>query len=331
MTNEHSTENHSRPLLDWLLEKHPDTPRARAKEWIAAGRVSVDGVVIRQPHKPIPAPGDSLKLLDRQAATLDCGPTGLPIHEHLLLVHLDSSLAVVNKAAGLLSVPAPTGELSALDILTAKLRTLPPVYRRLEPFVVHRIDYYTSGLFCMALNPTARANLIEQVRAHTMRREYIAFVEGRPRQPKGTWRNWLKLNADETQQTIVASAEPGAMESITHYEVIAEFPRAGVTKLRLRLETGRRHQIRIQAARTGLPLIGDRMYHTHYRGRFPRQALHAELLCLVHPDLSAKAPATAEQNRLVRQRLGEGGNMTFTAPLPEDMRRLEDMLKSGRV
>lgn len=300
----------TRSLLEWLLEKCPDTPRTRAKQWIAAGRVSVNGIVIRKPHQAMPDPGATLQLLDRQATTLDCGPHGLPIHEKLTLLYLDSSLAVVNKDAGLLSVPAPTGELSAFDILAAKLRTLPPIYRRLEPLIVHRIDYYTSGLFCMALNPVARANLIEQVSTHTMRREYIAFVDGRPRQPKGTWRNWLKLNAEETEQTIVPAAEPGAMEAITHYEVIAEFPCAGITKLRLRLETGRRHQIRIQAARAGLPLIGDSKYHPHYRGRFPRQALHAELLSLTHP----------EQNR----------NMTFTAPMPEDMRRLDEMLKSGR-
>ena len=291
-----------------MREQH--TPRTRAKQWIASGRVSVNGVVIRKPHQPISDPGDALTLLDRQATTLNCGPNGLPIHEKLVLLYLDTSLAIVNKAAGLLSVPAPTGEHSALDILAAKLQTLPPAYRRLEASVVHRIDYYTSGLFCMALNPVARASLIEQVRTHTMRREYIAFVDGRPRQHQGTWQNWLKLNADETEQTIVTATEPDAMEAITHYEVITEFPLAGITKLRLRLETGRRHQIRIQAARAGLPLIGDTKYHPHYRGRFPRQALHAELLNLVHP----------EQKR----------NMTFTAPLPEDMRRLEDTLKSGR-
>jgi 23S rRNA pseudouridine1911/1915/1917 synthase len=298
-------------LLDWLLEKYPDTPRTRAKQWIAAGRVSVNGVVMRKPHELIPETGGSLQLLDRHATTLNCGPTGLPIHELVTLLYLDSSLAILNKAAGMLSVPAPTGEISAIEILKSKLGTLPPSYRRLEPFIVHRIDFYTSGLFCVALDPTARASLIEQVSAHTMQREYIAFVEGRPRQPKGTWRNWLKLNDDETQQTIVAATEPGAMESITHYEVVAEFPRAGVTKLRLRLETGRRHQIRIQAAHARLPLVGDRKYNTHYRGRFPRQALHATLLTLTHP----------EQNRI----------MTFTAPLPDDLRRLEEMLKSGRV
>lgn len=68
-------------LLDWLLARYPDTPRTRAKQWIAAGRVSVNGVVIRKPHELIPSPGNSLQLLDRQATTLNCGPTGLPINE----------------------------------------------------------------------------------------------------------------------------------------------------------------------------------------------------------------------------------------------------------
>ncbi|MBM3860209.1 MAG: RluA family pseudouridine synthase [Verrucomicrobia bacterium] len=298
-------------LLDWLLARYPDTPRTRAKQWIAAGRVSVAGVVIRQPHKQLPDPGNTLALLDRNTISLNCGPNGMAIHEKLILLHLDSSLAIVNKAAGLLSVPAPTGEISAQDILAAKLRTLPPVYRRLEALVVHRIDFYTSGLFCMAMNPSARANLIEQVSEHTMQREYIAFVEGRPRQPKGTWRDWLKLNQDETEQTIVTASTDDAMESITHYEVVAEFPRAGVVKLRLRLETGRRHQIRVQATHAGLPLVGDRKYNRHPRLRFPRQALHATSLALTHPELNRR--------------------MTFTAPLPDDLRRLEDMLKPSRT
>jgi 23S rRNA pseudouridine1911/1915/1917 synthase len=293
----------TKPLLDWLLQKYPDTPRTRAKQWIVAGRVAVNGAVVRQPHRPLPDPGDALQLLDRQATSLDCGPHGLPLHELLTLLHLDTSLAVVNKAAGLLSVPAPTGELSALEILTDQLRTFPPLYRRLQPAVVHRIDFYTSGVFCLAMNPAARADLIEQVSAHTMRREYIAFVVGRPRQPRGTWRHWLKLTPDETQQTVVTANTEGAAEAVTHYEVVAQFPNAGITKLRLRLETGRRHQIRVQAAKVGLPLVGDRKYNTGYRGRFPRQALHAALLGLTHPELRRA--------------------MTWTAPLPADMQELE--------
>ena len=61
------------PLLDWLLRKHPDTPKSRAKQWILAGRVTVNGVIIRKPHQTMPDPGDALELLDRHATTLDCG------------------------------------------------------------------------------------------------------------------------------------------------------------------------------------------------------------------------------------------------------------------
>jgi 23S rRNA pseudouridine1911/1915/1917 synthase len=177
----------------------------------------------------------------------------------------------------------------------------------------------------MATNPAARHHLIEQLKAHTMRREYVAYVEGRPGRPQGTWRQWLQLSRDELRQHVLSAAQasasgPESLESITHYEVIAEYPpargRGFVTKLRLRLETGRKHQIRVQAAYAGLPLIGDRTYHPAYREpdpahppmAFPRQALHAEVLGLDHPDHPGK-------------------RLTWTAELPEDLRQLETALR----
>jgi 23S rRNA pseudouridine1911/1915/1917 synthase len=194
---------------------------------------------------------------------------------------------------------------------------------------VHRLDQYTSGVFCMATNPAARHHLIEQLKVHSMKREYVAFVEGRPRLPAGTWRQWLQLSRDELRQHVLSETQikdPGAevREAITHYEVIAEYPLAGskgfVTKLRLRLETGRKHQIRVQAAHAGLPLIGDRTYNPAWRGPdsahppidFPRQALHAEVLSLEHPDQP-------------------GQRMSWTAELPKDLRQLEGDLRSGRL
>ena len=170
------------PLLDWLLRKHPDTPRSRAKQWILAGRVTVNGVMVRRPHQMIADPGDALQLRDRQATALDCG-TGWQIHPRVSLLYLDSTVAIINKGPGLISVPAPNCGLSALsilaDFLAGKLkardrevagRSLPPAFRRLQPLPVHRLDQYTSGVFCMAMNPTARRHLIEQVRTHTMTR-----------------------------------------------------------------------------------------------------------------------------------------------------------------
>ncbi len=302
-------------LLDWLLRKYPDTPKKRAKEWILAGRVRVNGVVIRRPQEVLPDPGADLQLLDRHAQTLECGPTGLPIHPRVTLLHLDAALAVVNKAPSLLSVPAENYELSALTILTdflaGKIRAvriahnLPPAYRNLQALPVHRLDQYTSGVFCMAMNPVARAKLIDQLQAHTMQRQYVAFVEGRPSSPTGTWRNWLKLSDDQLRQLIVPADTTDALEAITHYEVIAKY--AGVTKLRLRLETGRRHQIRVQAAHAGLPLVGDRVYNPTGHVELDRQALHAETLSLEHPDT--------------------GTQMRFAAPLPKDLQQLEAGLR----
>jgi 23S rRNA pseudouridine1911/1915/1917 synthase len=328
------------PLLDWLLRKHPDTPKSRAKQWILAGRVSVNGIIIRKPHQAIPDPGDTLELRDRQATTLACG-SGWQIHPRVSLLYLDSALAVVNKGPGLISVPASNCDLSALsilaDFLAGKLKaqdrgvagkSLPPAYRRLEPLPVHRLDQYTSGVFCMATNPAARHHLIEQLKAHSMKREYVAFVEGRPRTATGTWRQWLQLSRDELRQHVLSETQlkdagSEVREAITHYEVIAEYLLAGgkgfVTKLRLRLETGRKHQIRAQAAHAGLPLIGDRTYNPAYRGpdhpnapiNFPRQALHAEVLTLEHP-------------------ARPGQRMTWTAELPKDLRQLDATLRSAR-
>jgi len=328
------------PLLDWLLRKHPDTPKGRAKQWILAGRVSVSGGVIRKPHQLLTDPGDTLELDGGHATTLDCG-SGWQIHPRVSLLYLDSTLAIVNKGSGILSVPAPNCNLSALSILADLLagrlnaqnrgvagKSLPPNYRKLQSLAVHRLDRDTSGVFCIATNSAARNHLIEQLKAHTMRREYVAFVEGRLGTPTGTWRQWLQLSRDELRQHVLSATNakaPGgeAQEAITHYEVIAEYPLADgkrfVTKLRLQLETGRKHQIRVQAAHAGHPLIGDRTYNPAWRGPdpanrpidFPRQALHAEVLTLEHPEKP-------------------GQRMFWTAELPKDLRQLEAALRSSR-
>jgi len=333
--------NTSRPVLEWLLLKHPETPKNRAKQWILAGRVSVGGMVVRKPHQLIKDPGDSMELGARHSTTLDCG-AGWCIHPRVTLLYLDSALAVVNKGPGLLSVSASDSDLSALsilaDFLVGKLKvqdrsvtgkSLPPAYRRLQPLPVHRLDQYTSGVFSIAMNVDARHHLIEQLKAHTMKREYVAFVEGQSPASQGTWRHWLQLSRDELRQHVISEVQakaggPEAREAITHYEVIREYPLAGrkgcITKLRLRLETGRKHQIRVQAAHAGLPLVGDRTYNpgfrrasrTHAGIDFPRQALHAEILTLEHPEQP-------------------GTRMSWTAALPKDLRELENVLRSGRL
>jgi 23S rRNA pseudouridine1911/1915/1917 synthase len=317
-------------LLDRLLEKYPDTSRRHAKEWIVQGRISVNGVIVRKPHQVVNLTDDAIEVCASKATSPDFG-SGWPIHPKVTLLHLDSSLAVVNKAAGLVSVPAQNCKISALsivaDFLCGRLnssnriseRSLPPGFRGRKPLPVHRLDQYTSGVFCMAMDPRAREHLIEQLTAHTMKREYIAFAQGRAIIGKGTWRHFLRLSKDELSQHIVPpaqarKADSGVVEAITHFEVIAEYcaGKQFVTQLRLRLETGRKHQIRAQAAAAGLPLIGDRTYNPDYRieGRAPisfsRQALHAERLELEHPETCKR--------------------ISWRAEWPKDLRELEKML-----
>jgi len=255
----------NRTLLDWLLGEFPDTPRKRAKQWILAGRVSVAGAVVRRPNQLIPDPRGTLELQERRSSTLVLDEEWR-IHPRLSLVYLDLSLAIVNKGAGLLSVPAPITDISVLsilaDFLAGKLRglghrtaehRLPPAFRLLQPLPVHRLDQFTTGVLCLAMNPAARAALIDQFSTHTASRQYVAFVDGRPKEPRGTWRHWLRFNEETLRQHVFATPSgPDALESVTHYEALDEFPvgTAGrvVTKIRFRLETGRTHQIRAQAA-----------------------------------------------------------------------------------
>lgn len=336
--DEHATPGDANPrtLLDLLLEKFPDTPRKRAKEWILAGRVSLSGTVIRKPNHLLPGPHGTLELQGRRVAALVLDQEWR-IHPRLSLLFLDPSLAIVNKGAGLLSVPAPITDLSALSILTDFLagklrglghrtaeRRLPAAFRKLEPLPVHRLDQFTTGVLCLAMNPAARASLIDQFSAHTASRQYIAFVDGRPKTPRGTWRHWLKFDDESLRQHV--SSQPGgadALESITHYEMLDEFVLRAtgrvVSKMRFKLETGRTHQIRAQAAHEGLPLIGDRTYHPLYhpskrdRAHVPieceRQALHAEELELTHPV--------------------SGQRLKWSTPLPADLQQLERALRAS--
>jgi 23S rRNA pseudouridine1911/1915/1917 synthase len=245
------------PLLDWLLRKHPDTPKSRAKQWILAGRVSVNGVIIRKPHQTIPDPGDALKLRDHQAATLDCG-SGWQIHPRVSLLYLDAALAIVNKGPGLISVPASNCDLSALsilaDFLAGKLKaqnrgvtgkSLPPAYCRLEPLPVHRLDQYTSGVFCMATNPAARHHLIEQLKAHTMKREYVALWKA----AAGARRHLAAMAAIEPGRTAPARAFGNATQRRGHRGPRGHHALRSHRGISARWRQGIRHQIAVSGWR----------------------------------------------------------------------------------
>jgi 23S rRNA pseudouridine1911/1915/1917 synthase len=320
------SKNGEKSLLDWAMRLCPDSPRKRIKDWITSGRYYLNGKVVTQASLRMSDPGESLTLGPPDSSIASWAHRK-KIHPKLSVLHLDESLAIVDKGAGLLSVPVEGhGAISALDVLGNYLndpkadtlrRRLFGSPAKIRPRPVHRLDQYTSGLLCLAMNEDARGVLIEQLRSHELLREYAAFSDGRAREASGTWRHYLKLDRTGYRQSLHHEPVEGSVEAVTHFSVEHIFERHRVSKLKIRLETGLKHQIRIQAAAEGLPLIGDRIYHTGTRKSierkgatlpygFRRQALHATVIGLKHPV--------------------DARELRFESHIPLDLTRLEQRL-----
>lgn len=212
----------------------------------------------------------------------------------------DASLVVVNKPAGLLAVPLASQpeEPSLFDQIKHHLRST-----RREPFVVHRIDRDTSGLVVFAKTGEAQRNLKEQFERRDADRVYLAVVYGTPQPDSGTWQDLIEWDNEELKQQQVQEKTRKAQEATCRYKVLKKFRDA--TLIEVRLVSGKRNQIRIQAGLRGYPLVGEKMYiyeNPYRRIEFPRQALHAQKLSLKHPTT--------------------GKLMNFEAPIPEDLNAL---------
>lgn len=212
------------------------------------------------------------------------------------LIHEDEDILVVDKAAGVLSVPTGAGETNTLlDLLTEHVARK---RRRGRAIAVHRLDRGTSGLLVFAKHPRAIEGLEHQFRAHTVERVYVAIVAGRLKHPTGTIKSRLRTGKD-LRRFSVPDDEPGE-DAVTHYRVEQELDRA--TLVRVQLETGRRNQIRVHFAEAGHPVVGDDKYDPaaarHRRWKAKRFALHAAVLGFKHPmtgrDLRFESPMPRE-------------------------------------
>ncbi|HEY7652112.1 MAG TPA: RluA family pseudouridine synthase [Methylomirabilota bacterium] len=248
-------------LLERLRALYPEASRRSLKQWLEAGRVTIDGRVGRDGRLEI-GPGDVVTLAARRSA---------PFPRGLGLVHEDEAILVVVKPAGLLTVATDRErERTAYRLLWDYLAA-----KRERPFIVHRLDRETSGLLVFAKSEEVKRALQAQFEARAVERIYVALVHGRPARERGT----LESRLAEDRMLRVRSAERGRL-AITHYRVVGR-PREG-TLLELRLGTGRRHQIRVQLAEAGWPIVGD-PDHGGPRGRAGRLCLHATRLGFVHP------------------------------------------------
>ncbi len=201
----------------------------------------------------------------------------------------DEHLLFVDKPAGLLTVPAETGgEPSLADALVDHYRRRG--MKRVPIFIVHRLDRWTSGVLVFAKTPEALRGLKDLFEAHKLQRVYHAILVGELPENSGSLFSKL-VEHQKSLKVKVTKGQKGAKHAITHYRVLERLP--GHTVVEVKLETGRRNQIRVQFADKGFPLLGDHVYGAE-SPLIERQALHAELLGLRHPVTDAQVTVSAK-------------------------------------
>jgi 23S rRNA pseudouridine1911/1915/1917 synthase len=202
-------------------------------------------------------------------------PEAIPLD----VVFEDPMLLVINKPVGLVVHPGSGNPRGTL--LNALLHWVPQVAELPRAGIVHRLDKDTSGLLVVAKTLRAHTDLVRQLQARTVKREYLALVYGEIDHSGTVDAPLARDPNNRTKRTVHSMGK----EAVTHYDVVERFP--GVTLVRCKLETGRTHQIRVHMQHIGHPLVGDTVYsasrRSHLKIPFPRQALHAERLGLIHP------------------------------------------------
>jgi len=294
-------------LDQWLAGRTDAGSRRRAAEWLTRGKVYLGG-------QPVDAASGAYKVaggervgvwIDRPGSSRPADRSVRDVRHLLNVIHEDDAIVVLDKPVGLLVEPLPgrAGEEPTLvNLLADRYRHAP----RARTFVVHRIDRDTSGLVLFARTPQARDALKSQFEARTPERVYQAVVLGQPAPPGGTWRDTLAWDPEALRQRKAHGSDARAKDAEARYTVIEQF--ADASLIEVSLVTGKRNQIRVQAAMRGHPLLGERQYRFNAPPeplglpRIDRQALHAWRLGFVHPT--------------------SGQRVTYTSPPPADLTAL---------
>ncbi len=288
--------------LDQALARElPQYSRARLQGWIETGAVRVDGRQQRGKDKVLG--GEQVEIAARLPADDRVAPEAQP----LTVVHEDRALFVIDKPAGMVVHPGAGNPRHTLQ--NALLALDPQLARVPRAGLVHRLDKDTSGLLVVARTPEAHTRLVAALAERAIERSYLAICNGAM---TGGGTVDAPIGRHRTQRTRMAVRNDGR-EAVTHYRIVKRY--RAHTFVRVQLETGRTHQIRVHLAHVGYPITGDPVYGGRRRlpagctpalaaalGAFPRQALHAARLALAHPIT--------------------GRQLEWEAPLPDDMARL---------
>ncbi len=300
--------------LDAYLARVTGESRSAAVRAIDEGRVKISGATVTKKYA-IRA-GDVIEYEEETVEEYEAAPENIPLD----VVYEDSDIIVINKPEGMVVHPA-AGNLSGtlVNALLYHCRDLSGIGGVMRPGIVHRIDKDTSGLLVCAKNDFSHRALAEELEHHGIVREYHALVQGGFRDTSGTVDLPIgRSTSDRKKMAVHTSPTAHAKRAVTHYEVLGTYFSAGtrISHLKLVLETGRTHQIRVHMSYTGHALLGDTTYGG---GKTQFEKLHANLLsgqALHAMRLSLTHPRTKER-------------MTFTSALPRDFEKLLDILENS--
>ncbi len=256
----------------------PRTSRSYIQKAIESGNVSVNGNTVSKNYKL--KSDDKVEYLPLEPVSLTVEPQNIPLD----IVFEDDDLLVVNKPKGMVVHPAPGNyENTLVNALMYHCKdSLSGINGVLRPGIVHRIDKNTSGLLIVAKNDFAHKGLAEQIKEHSFTREYRAICIGHLKQEEGTVVAPIGRSTNDRKKMTVT--DKNSKNAVTHYKVLKQLN--GYDYLRLRLETGRTHQIRVHMAYLGHPLAGDDVYgkpRNTEEQRLCGQCLHAGLIGFIHP------------------------------------------------
>ncbi|HOV40750.1 MAG TPA: RluA family pseudouridine synthase [Oscillospiraceae bacterium] len=258
----------------WLAEQEIELTRSAIQKLISEGEIKVNDKLV--PKNYVLKKNDDVSVNIPEPKELDVKAQDLPIE----IVYQDEDLLVVNKPKGMVVHPAAGNyEGTLVNALLHHCKgQLSGINGIARPGIVHRIDKNTSGLLIVAKNDKAHLKLAEQIKAHTFTREYEAVVCGRMKNESGTINAPIGRHPVDRKKMCVT--DKNSKNAVTHYFVIENFE--AYSHLRLKLETGRTHQIRVHMAYIGHPVLGDDVYGKPFKG-IEGQCLHAKKIGFVHP------------------------------------------------
>ncbi len=267
---------HQGDRIDTFLSSSFDITRSSAQRWLEQGLVTVNGRVMTKSARL--SGGEQVCVTVPEARPCEAKPQDIPLN----IVYEDGDLLVVNKPKGMVVHPAagnPDGTL-VNALLHHCPDSLSGINGVMRPGIVHRIDKDTSGLLIVAKNDKAHLGLAEQIKEHSFTRVYEAVIVGHLREQSG--KVDAPIGRHPTQRKKMTVIDRNSKPAVTHYEVLEEF--TGYSHVRLRLETGRTHQIRVHMAYLGHPVAGDAVYGgSKQPAELHGQCLHAKVIGFVHP------------------------------------------------